>query len=243
YDSQGNRTTITTAGPGSTTTTLTYDQANRLTTYGTAATYTYNGDGLRTAKTVNNTPTTFTWDPNETLPLHLTDNTDQYIYGPTGQPIEKINGATITYLHQDQQGSTRLLTNDTGAVAGTYTYDPYGNITSHTGSATTPIQYDAQYTDTETGYQYLRTRYYDPVTGQFLSRDPITAATGQPYEYANNDPLTEADPTGLCWGPGCWIESAANTVANSARTAWDATGGRVVAAVSDVIDNVRLPDY
>ncbi len=38
-------------------------------------------------------------------------------------------------------------------------------------------QYDGEYTDNETGNQYLRARYYDPATGQFLSADPIESKT------------------------------------------------------------------
>ena len=54
-----------------------------------------------------------------------------------------------------------------------------------------------QYTDTETGYQYLRARYYDPSTGTFLSRDPLEPITATPYAYGNNDPLNTTDPSGL----------------------------------------------
>jgi len=37
------------------------------------------------------------------------------------------------------------------------------------------------YTDAETGFVYLRARYYDPTTGQFISRDPLVALTGSAY--------------------------------------------------------------
>lgn len=66
----------------------------------------------------------------------------------------------------------------------------------------------AQYTDAETGFQYLRARYYDPATGQFLTRDPIEAQTREAYGYVGGNPLNETDPTGLCWGPTCWVEEA-----------------------------------
>ena len=55
-----------------------------------------------------------------------------------------------------------------------------------------------QYTD-PTGLIYLRARYYDPATAQFLTRDPLEAVTAEPYEYADSDPLDESDPLGL-WG-------------------------------------------
>jgi len=50
-----------------------------------------------------------------------------------------------------------------------------------------------QYTDTETGQQYLRARYYDPTTGQFLTRDPAVRVSQDPYGYAANDPVNNTD--------------------------------------------------
>jgi RHS repeat-associated protein len=106
----------------------------------------------------------------------------------------------VLYFHQDQLGSTRLLTNDAGSQVAAYTFDAYGNATAKTGAATTPLQYAGQYTDAETGFQYLRARYYDPATGQFLSRDPIETLTREPYGYVGGNPLNGTDPTGL-WCP------------------------------------------
>ena len=40
-------------------------------------------------------------------------------------------------------------------------------------------------------------RYYDPATGQFLSVDPLVDINGQPYAYADDNPVNETDPTGL----------------------------------------------
>jgi RHS repeat-associated protein len=54
-----------------------------------------------------------------------------------------------------------------------------------------------QYTDAETGFQYLRARYYDPATGQFLNRDPLEAVTREPYGYVGGNPLNGTDPLGL----------------------------------------------
>ena len=197
YDMQGNRTSSTPAG--GTPTALTYDQANRLIGYGTGTTYHYDGDGLRQSKVVSGTTTAFVWDQSQGLPLILADGSDYYVYGPTGSPIEKITGSTVLYLHQDQQGSTRLLTDSTGSVVGTYSYDAYGNTTSHTGIATTTLQYNGQYTDAESGYQYLHARYYDPATGIFISVDPLSAITSSRYTYVGNNPVNFGDASGL-WG-------------------------------------------
>jgi RHS repeat-associated protein len=196
YDAQGNRTSI--LPPGQPTIQLAYDQANRLSGYGTTASYTYDGDGLRASKTVNGTTTSFAWDQSGSGPLLITSGpSTEFIYGPAGRPVERITGSTPTYFLEDQQGSVRLITSSAGTVIGTYSYGPYGNTLSHTGTATSTLQYDGQYTDAESGFQYLQNRYYDPSTGQFISQDPLVAATGAPYQYAGGSPLTFTDPSGL----------------------------------------------
>jgi len=43
----------------------------------------------------------------------------------------------------------------------------------------------------------MRARYYDPATGQFVTRDPIEAITHQAYAYAGDDPINSTDPSGL----------------------------------------------
>ncbi len=103
----------------------------------------------------------------------------------------------MLYLHHDQQGSTRLLTGSTGKTEATYTYDAYGNKTGSTGTSTTPMGYDAQYTNADTGLIYLRAREYDPATAQFLSVDPDAANSHEIYEYGADNPVNVADPTGL----------------------------------------------
>jgi RHS repeat-associated protein len=103
----------------------------------------------------------------------------------------------VRYYHQDHHGSTRALTNQTGAIVAKYTYDAYGNPTSPPTSVENPFGYDGQQTDPETGLQYLRARHYDPTTAQFLTRDPIADQTRTPYTYANNNPTNHSDPTGL----------------------------------------------
>jgi RHS repeat-associated protein len=205
YDELGERTkTKPTTGPA---TTYGYDQAGNLTSVerpkeGEVSeikdTYAYDGNGLRTSQTISGTTTYLTWDMAQELPLILSDETNSYIYGPGGLPVEEVtSGGTVTYLHHDQAGSTRLLTGSAGTVTGSTTFDAYGNKTGSTGTSTTPLGYDAQYTSSDTGLIYMRARSYDPATSQFLGVDPLVAATETPYGYGAENPLTFSDPTGF----------------------------------------------
>jgi RHS repeat-associated protein len=209
FNEVGQRTKTTPAsGPA---TSYGYDQAGELTsverpkegeTPEIKDTYTYNGEELRASQTINATTSYLTWDTAETeLPLILNDGTNSYIYGPGDLPIEQINNTTgaVLYLHHDQQGSTRLLTGSTGKTEGAYSYSAYGTP-EHTGTATTLLGYDGQYTSSDTGLIYMRARVYDPATAQFLTRDPLAAISGEPYSYTGDNPLNNSDPTGLLFG-------------------------------------------
>jgi len=132
------------------------------------------------------------------LPLMLSDGTNSYVTGADGLPLEQITGSSVTYLYQDQLGSTRGLLDGSGTLVGTYTYGPFGDVRSHTGTATTPFGYAGQYTDGESGLQYLRARYYDPSSAQFLTVDPLVGETGQSYAYVDDAPLNATDYSGLC---------------------------------------------
>lgn len=183
--------------------------------------YAYDGTGLRASQTVSGTTSHLTWDQSSRLPLLLSDGQASYIYGPGGLPIEQVSSkGTPTFYHHDQLGSTRVLTDASGTVTATFTYGAYGTAVGSTGTQTTPFGYAGQYTNVESGLQYLRARTYDPSTGQFLSRDPLADITGTPYSYASTNPLSYSDPSGLCnanpftgsfWTEGnCISESSLN---------------------------------
>lgn len=199
YDARGNRTSRST--PGQPAVSYAWDQARRLTSAGPSgsqASYAYNGDGLRVSKALGGAARSFTWDVSGGLPLLIKDGTTSIIYGPNGLPLEQVaaDGTTQWFFH-DQLGSTRALTNAAGAVGGTWTYDPYGSVQASTGTATTNFRFAGEYSDDETGFVFLRARYYDPATGQFLSRDPLAHITRQPYAYAGNNSLNQIDPFGM----------------------------------------------
>src|SRR5271170_6280916 len=107
---------------------------------------------------------------------------------------------------RDALGSVLALTDLSGNVAGTYTYDPYGNTTIP-GEDPAQFQYLGRENDNDdamanpNGIYYLRNRYYSPGLGRFLSRDPSGIAGGvNLYAYASDDPTDFADPSGLGQG-------------------------------------------
>jgi RHS repeat-associated protein len=181
-------------------------------------TYAYDGAGLRASQTINGTTTHMDWDTSASLPLLLYDGANYYIYGPDGLPFEQVAAETPTYLHHDQEGSTRLLTNSKGEAKGTYTYSPYGVVEEHTGTATTPLGYAGQYTNEDTGLIYAHEGEYDPRTAQLISPDAGASGAKSPYGYANGSPVNVgqdrqpeiilSEPTLLEWwsapyhGPG-----------------------------------------
>jgi RHS repeat-associated protein len=200
YNADGQRTKTTpTTGAA---TTYGYDQAGDLQSaqHGSdpADNYSYDGDRLRTGKAQASSSAPYSWDRSDDLPQLLSDGGHDYIYGPDGTPLEQIDGSdNVATYHHDQLGSTRMLTDSTGEAIGTYSYGAYGSTNGSTGTAATPLGFAGQYTDTDTGLQYLRARDYDPATAQFASRDPIESLTHQPYSYAGNSPTNATDPSGL----------------------------------------------
>jgi RHS repeat-associated protein len=241
YNEAGQRTASTpTMGSA---TSYGYDQAGNLTSVtrpkeGEKAaiedTYTYDGNDLRASQTLKGIATYLTWDTAEPLPLLLGDGTNSYIYGPGSLPFEQIStGGTVSYLHHDQQGSTRLLTGSAGTVTGKCTYGAYGTPTCE-GTVTTPLGYDSQYTSGDTGLVYMRARTYDPATGQFLSVDPLRKLTRAPYNYVEDNPVNATDPTGLCsdGSPSEFLDcfnpvSSGNIAYKGATALSSATGGVV----------------
>jgi RHS repeat-associated protein len=215
YDQLGERVSSTPKGVQ--TTTFGYDQAGNLTQVKQSKaalndTYTYDGNELRASQTKGKTTSYITWDMHDKLPLILSDGQGSYLYGPDNIPIEEIQSkGVILYLHHDQQDSTRMITSSTGTIEATTTYDAYGNAAGSTGTATTPLGYDGQYTNADTGLIYLRARSYDSATAQSLTVDPAGPITRSPYFYTNDNPLNFEDPSGL-WSPIGALEEAANGV-------------------------------
>ena len=117
-----------------------------------------------------------------------------------------------------------------GNEVAAYDYDPYGKVISSTGDLAeiNPLRYRGYYYDTETGFYYLQSRYYDPEICRFINADGY-ASTGQSYlgynifSYCNNSPVNASDPNGeFPWITGL-IGAAVGAVVGVASAA--ITGG------------------
>jgi RHS repeat-associated protein len=175
-----------------------------------SAAYTYSPSGLLSTVTDGSGGAgNVTWGTvDSSVPEVLTDGTWAYIYGPAG-PVEQVNlsSGTPYWLYEDVEGSVRVVTDGSGAVAGTADYGPYGKVSSVNG-VTSNLGWQGQWTDPESGLVYMRERWYDPITGQFVSVDPLVAVTGQPYEYAGDDSVNASDPSGLITVGFCTVVGA-----------------------------------
>src|SRR3954468_4315947 len=82
--------------------------------------------------------------------------------------------AGITYYHNDLAGSPIAATDSSGHVLWRESYRPYGERTKNDPASTgNDGWFPSRRQDTETGLVYMGARYYDPVVGRFLSKDPV----------------------------------------------------------------------
>jgi RHS repeat-associated protein len=228
-------------------TTYAWNYAHRLrqVTLPTSATaqYRYNGLELRTwRKDTSGAVYNYYWVPQEVLGLaQVLNETDgagsnrvSYVLGPNGV-IGFVDGAGNDFYYlTDALGSVLALTDAAGNITDTYDYDEFGVLLSSTGSTYNPLRFTGQYYDSETGFYYLRNRYYAPEQGRFVRRDPLgahggrilslsksipgkreasltwslptTLLVGSLYAYVANNPAIFVDPEGLRleWYPPAW---------------------------------------
>ena len=103
--------------------------------------------GLRASQTVAEATSHLTWDKSAGLPLLLNDDQNSYIYGPGGMPIAHISSGEAP--------------TSSGNATGAFTYEAYGSPAGSSGTQTTPLGYAGQYTNSESGLQYLRAPYVE----------------------------------------------------------------------------------
>jgi RHS repeat-associated protein len=92
-----------------------------------------------------------------------------------------------------------MLVEGDGTIAWRLYRDAFGRAKVDALSRLTcPLRASSQYADEESGLNYNLFRYYDPVLGRYINRDPIGEAWGiNLYGFCANDPVGFVDPLGL----------------------------------------------
>ena len=140
-----------------------------------------------------------TWDyrPGMFTPLSQTERRT-LAEAPQDQVDERFY-AIIT----DLIGAPAELVGPDGTLAGYHQRTLWGTTLWHPDGAATPLRFPGQYHDPETGLHYNHNRYYDPVTGRYLTPDPLGLAPApNPHAYVPN-PTTHIDPLGLMVDDNC----------------------------------------
>ena len=194
YDLNGNLT-------GDGTTTYAWNARNQLTAIAGGATggFTYDALGRRTSRTVGGVTTNYLYDGVDAVQEQIGGSPSaNYLLGlGIDERFTRTDGTgTVGYL-VDALGSTVALADAAGAVATSYTYEPYGITTQGGVGSANPARYTGREED-GTGLYYYRARYYDPRRQRFVSEDPTAAAGGlNLFAYANSAPIFYSDPLGL----------------------------------------------
>jgi RHS repeat-associated protein len=155
--------------------------------------------------------TNYIWDEvNDTL-LAETDEAGNTIAEYTHEPgqfgpliSQRRNGQT-SYHHYDGLGSTRALTDESGNVTDTYTYDAWGNEIAQSGRTANPFRWVGRwgyYYDVELAVYYVRARDYSPAPARWLPQDPLFVSLlmsgwsleANLYKYVDNSPTDSVDP-------------------------------------------------
>ncbi len=189
---------------------FTWDSRNRLTMVtdgaATIAEYAYDAFNRRVLKQADGATTVYGWR-GDLLVGEWEDGAlaRTYVYMPGADPgatpvaMRTWPAGDVYFVHADHLGRPWALTDESGDVAWAASYDAHGKATVSVETVEFNFRLPGQYYDAETGLHYNRHRYYDPELGRYVSCEPLGVGLGSPnpYLYAEGNPLTFADPTGL----------------------------------------------
>lgn len=205
YDNSGNLLSKTQERADKKTTLLTnkYDVFNRLigvTTPDSTITYEYDVNDQRSSKTINDKKTYHYLSGENIVYEKFTENNitseQGYVFGLSIEAATRADGEQI--YTTNTHGDVVKFGNDS------YNYDAYGQALQEQQDIYNPYKYTGQYCDSETGFYYLRSRYYDPSIGRFTQEDSYHGTTADPstlnlYNYAGSNPMMYSDSSGHFW--------------------------------------------
>ena len=181
---------------------------------GETYTYGYDGSGLRESKTASGVTHAYRYIGDKLAEEVRSDGKKLlYYYDDAGLRtiVYASGGEEKKYrVRRNLQGDVEKLVDGNGRVVVEYVYDAWGKHTVQDGSdegigSLNSIRYRGYCYDEETELYYLKSRYYDPEVGRFLSADSIEYLDPESlnglnlYAYCNNNPVNYVDPTGQFW--------------------------------------------
>ena len=206
YDTYGNRTARLIGQ--NVNTTYAYDTMGRMDSVANAmgtTNYTYRGDGKRVAKIGPSSQSLYRYANGQLCEQVDISNesTNLTEFAPLGRGIDRIQTANGIYypIYDEHQNMVAKLVKDGNngyQLIDRQTFDVWGSVRSGTATVGPDHGYDAKYDhiqDSESGLVYMLGRYYDPGTGQFISRDPGQQGANA-YIYVGNNPVTGIDADG-----------------------------------------------
>ena len=190
---------------------LTWEKGRRLTSIEDETgevTFGYDVFGQRNKKTAGGETTNYIYENGKLLRQITGSEVMTFIYGSEG--IIGFKLGTSKYLYRKNVfGDVEEIYSAEGMLVGKYSYTAFGECEIETdvnGIATkNPFRYRGYYYDVETGLYYLKTRYYDPETGRFITIDDISYLAPDTinglnlYAYCGNNPVMRTDENGNAW--------------------------------------------
>ena len=185
--------------------------------------FTYDEFGMRTTKTAGGITTNYVYENGKLLREVTGSEKIDFVYGSDG--IIGFRTGNKNYLYRKNVfGDVTEIYSDNGTLVGKYSYTAFGECivkVNEGGIAEkNPIRYRGYYYDEETGLYYLKSRYYDPVTGRFITIDDISYIDPETinglnlYAYCGNNPVMRIDENGNAWWH--WIVGVLIVVASVA---------------------------
>ena len=174
---------------------------------GVTWTFTYDANGMRTARTNGTTTYNYVYNGGQLSQMTVGGNTLNFTYDASGTPLSVVYNGTYYYYVTNLQGDVVAILNTSGTAVVTYTYDAWGKLLTTSGTmastlgAHNPLRYRGYVYDTEFGLYYLQSRYYNPTLGRFINADAFTS-TGQGllgnnmFVYCLNNPICLRDSNG-----------------------------------------------
>ena len=210
YDNTGRTTNATVNGLSTDYTWATDGQLATTTVHATGGdqttSYTYDATGAEILRTTPTSRTLYLGATEITASADgatLTNATRYYTVGGT-VVATRTNPGTLYWQANDQQGTAQIAINATTLAATIRKQDPFGNPRGAAATWPNPRGFVGGTSDEPGGLVHLGARFYNPITGRFLNDDPVTDTTNPQqlngYAYANNNPTTLSDPTGLFFG-------------------------------------------